>query len=438
MNAFKPAFRPAIRPAITSLFGGVYGGGVYKNVVVIGASIVNGAFGQSLTVPHPESTALMNTDGVTGVNIYGYGWSGHYIDQLIPKIQEARAAFPNGDTLFVIHGGGNNVSASRPYSAMSQVVSDDFNAQLDLMYSTISSYINDVIVCDLTFRNYDGTTTYNQDQGSLPFIDNLYTPRRIAKYTNTDGRSVMDLHTFIRNNYNAALGPDRVHFTGNGTLLFHSFLVDRIKYLFNGGTMPIPVADTLGQVAPEPPVGGDDDAIIIAFSRTAKDNANGYTGVWVDNADFVQGNSKALHDVSGVATPYTMVYGAKPSLGSLSSGVVLGVDFNKTLISDPILKGALYTSSTDPINLEFTGFNAGQTVEISHAAAKENTDPRYTVMFETGNISNFAEYYVSGPTPPTPAVLTCTADASGVVKVYMTYTQSSSFVYLAGMRVKPL
>ena len=89
--------------------------GQYDKVVVIGASIMEQVYGQDLTTPNATRTAEWQANGVA-VDVYGYGFTGYDINQIIPEVQTAmNTPLFASNTLFMIHIGGNNVSATRPY-----------------------------------------------------------------------------------------------------------------------------------------------------------------------------------------------------------------------------------------------------------------------------------------------------------------------------------
>ena len=408
----------------------------YKNVVVIGASIIQNSFGRDLVTPNAAATSYL---GVDGVNVYGYGWSGYTIELLMDKISEVFAAFPDNDTLFIVHAGGNNTTATIPYGTAAVSALAAFDTAITNMYSLISSRTNDVIVADLTFRDYNNECVYNQELGSLPFIENLYKPKRLAKWTNTDGNSVIDFYTYIRNNYALALSADRVHMTPAGEYLVMKFPLDRIRYLFNGGSMPAPIVDTIPPY--EAPTGGSENNIIINFGSDNLNSADLFTGVKVRALDFVAGNIMPIHDVSGNSTPYSMSFTAEAfaggaiTLGSNVNGVDLGGTFANSLMSNPIHRETLWWSPTDLVKIKFLGFTVGQTVNISFVATRVTGMVRYTEMIDVSNPVNLVAYPTSGSIPPEPVTLTLTANAYGEVEVQFDAKSGTAYTYLGGIQL---
>jgi len=210
----------------------------YDNIVFVGASIVEQTFGKDLVNNNLAATSYFNE---YGVKVYGYGWSGYTLDNGCDKLAEAIAHFAGTRTLFVPHLGGNDTSGTRPYATMNASGVQQITLGFNKLYTTINSVLNDTVVADLSFRDYDDTTHANQENGSLPYVLNEQSPRRLAKFTNTDGRSVMDWYNFTYQNYLTFLSADNIHPTEEGKVMLREFSLDRLKYIVMGGDMPPPL-----------------------------------------------------------------------------------------------------------------------------------------------------------------------------------------------------
>lgn len=405
---------------------------VYKNIVVIGASIVKASFGQSLVTPNAVATSYFNHEGV---EVYGYGWSGYDLSQLIPKVGEALAAFPDGDTRFIIQAGGNDVTALRPYSTATALELSTFQSEFDSLLAILSDVWNDTLITDLTFRNYDNTTLFNQDNGSRPFIDSIYKPARNSLYTNVDGNSVLDWYNYVRNNYSVMLSADNVHMSPAGETMLREFTLNRVSYLFDGGAIPDPILDTIEAVVD---TGGTTTAKIINFGS----NQTGFSGTKVYNTDFNNNLDIPIVDVSGTDTGLTVKISALNSSGSPITvsnnvnGVDLGLPFANTLMSNPIHQSSCWWSPNDNITLEFKGFTPMQSVILKFVGTRVTSSPRVTQVIDLSNTSNFSSYSTSKSSPDQPSSLTLVADALGVIKVKVdAANDGTAYAYLGGIEL---
>jgi len=400
----------------------------YDNIVFVGASIMNGAFGQSLTVPNANATTYLNN----GTNVYGYGWSGEKYAAIRPKILEALAAFEGTKTLFVIHAFGNNISGDRPLANNDATVKQEWNDMLDDVYAITDAVRGDCIIADPTFRNYDGTTLYDIDQGSFPYIGEYFTPRRNARFTNTDGSCILDLHTMVREN-NGWLLPDGIHIDDN--VSFRAGILDRLRYLTDGtGVKPDPIVQTIPLDDPSKPPATPTDTVIVNFGTLTL--SDGFQGTSLTAEAFNAHNTRRLKTGQGFYTEYTMkTFSIGANAGNNTSGRTLSTPYNDTLISDPLHSNCIYIP--EEAELTFSGFDANQVVEVSFIATKSDYEDYLTRMEEKGNPSNFAEYNSSQVSPAAPTPISITADSNGVVSVLIKEVNFRN-AYLGAVRINPL
>lgn len=392
----------------------------YTNIVVIGASIVEGSFGRDLTTPNSLAQAALEGAGITGVNIYGYGWSGFTITQILPKISEAFAAFPNDDTLFIIHIGGNNVTLTRPYATATQTELDGLRSELDELYSLIESRRDDVIVASLTFRDYDDITADNEDNGSLPYITNEYAKRFNTRFQNKDGMPVVDLYTWSYANRVDILAEDNIHLTNFGKQLLREFVPTRIKYLLDGTAMPEPVSRVKVASAP----------VMVVFGRTVPYGRN-----FVDPVTLHSGVPLALTAEDDTVSGLT--YSAIPSTADTS---VSGISDNSSgmdvitpqppLYVSEVTRQSIFTASAHNIIHQLNGLIAGEQVLISIVASRTSTT-RLTRFSEVGNLGNTVTLDTGSTPPQLPVEITLTADANGVVS-FIQETASNNYSYIGG------
>ncbi|MEC7263853.1 MAG: SGNH/GDSL hydrolase family protein, partial [Bacteroidota bacterium] len=263
--------------------------GQYDKVVVIGASIINYTYGQDLSTPNVTRTAEWQANGVN-VEVYGYGFPGYTINQIIPKVQTAMSTFTS-NTLFMIHIGGNDVSNTRPYNTATpaelQAISDNYDA----LIATIGpARLNDVIIMPITFREYGSNDVYNnQELGSLPYNQNILIPKILANtpaQINSDGNPIVDMYNFTRNNPET-YGLDGIHpIDPEGELLISDYMSLRASYFINSGTtLPSPIApndDSDGDFVVDGQDLDDDNDGILDVDEGADCAVGGSSLVWGD------------------------------------------------------------------------------------------------------------------------------------------------------------
>ena len=140
-----------------------------NNIVIIGASIIEQTGGRDLVTPNASVTTQFQNAGMA-VDVYFYGWSGQDYDDLKLRVDEAIAAYPT-ETLFIFHGGGNDVTSTRPYgTALPAEITKFENDTTEIINKFISAN-SQYIIIPLTFRAYADPNTdfiiYN-NQRQLP------------------------------------------------------------------------------------------------------------------------------------------------------------------------------------------------------------------------------------------------------------------------------
>lgn len=242
-----------------TLGGGVIGDSTIlppqiKNVVVMGASIMDGTVGTA-----GLRTAFQNilrTRLEHPVTVWDAAVSATTTTTYITEWPALSAAIPaslnNNTTLAYIHIGGNDVTGNRPYTSAQD------STTIATMLSNINWIIDRVeargwrwVLADLSFRNYDGTTVANEDAGSLPYNERVHQVinfQRNSPYQHADGRSYLDFYTAVYNN-RAWLSADNVHLTASGTTGLQNYVAYVLtciergvepRNLVKGGTYYLP------------------------------------------------------------------------------------------------------------------------------------------------------------------------------------------------------
>ena len=92
------------------------------------------------------------------------------------------------------------------------------------------------ILNQLGFRDYDDTTYLNEENGALPYNENIITPlvlSRTPEFAYSDGQSFYQLYNLVYNNYETYLGDDNIHLNSTGRSAFQVRFIESIcKYIF--------------------------------------------------------------------------------------------------------------------------------------------------------------------------------------------------------------
>lgn len=224
-------------------------------VVFVGASIIEQTFGRNLATPHAARTAAFRAAGLA-VDVYGYGWSGATVASIRPRVVEALAAHPEG-TLFVIHIGGNNVTATRPFASASASQKTAIASDYAALIADIGARKGDVILCPTTFRTYQDAADIaalpaprdavfaDEALGSRPYNDAIFIPAIAAwrpETINTDGNPVVDLYNATRNVYESYVSGDGVHPANPaGRDILAQVMIDRLGWAIGAAPVPAPI-----------------------------------------------------------------------------------------------------------------------------------------------------------------------------------------------------
>ena len=108
-------------------------------------------YGTSLTTPNTWATQSLNN----GLPVYGYATSGVRTRALITNVNEAVAAFPVvGETLFLVHPTGNDVTGNLEYSQRSAAELDGLRTDLNDFLDAFGAHLPNVMPILSSFRAY--------------------------------------------------------------------------------------------------------------------------------------------------------------------------------------------------------------------------------------------------------------------------------------------
>lgn len=183
-----------------------------RKIVVLGASILNGAFNSPV-----ESVSYNHAIGSNLGDLAEYAVSGDTPADTLADLPAILAA-ETEPCLFVMHNGGNVVSETRPYITAPIKRLDDLENNLREIIKTAKAAGHDFALANLTYRNYSDILP-DGSNGSLPYNDNIIEPL-IRELTpewwnfETD-RPVLDLYQWAFDNQ-ALMQADGIHYTGPG------------------------------------------------------------------------------------------------------------------------------------------------------------------------------------------------------------------------------
>ncbi|MEX5730251.1 hypothetical protein Ga0609869_003604 [Rhodovulum iodosum] len=365
-----------------------------ENVVVLGASIMDGSFGSPAinAALQPFAAAI----GFTGT-LVTYSASGDEISNTIARLSTAKTdlAASAGSNLYIVHSGGNNVSNNRPYPGGKAVFQTDYTALMDAIVADGDK----VVPLPLTKRFYveaplvvegDDATEAN---GSLPYNENIIHPA-ISAYAPgfmVDGAPYANPYAFA-DRWNDYIGGDGIH--GLGKCLAHYILMrvaGRALGLSDGARAGRTLIYSLKNGQPYEYLPGAAYNELTSYSTGANDPV--FVG--------------AL-DTAGLLDPFIEVE-AGPF--STSANVTLDdADFRDRLADSrfhdiDMMQSLIGVSGTDVLTLTFTGLYPGDLVTVKVAAqhAFGNTTARVgdvtlnggeTVQVNAGSgaLSNQAEF----------------------------------------------
>lgn len=351
-----------------------------SHLVVLGASIEEALFGTSGERSSFQSEVLTLTGKPITVHDYATsGWTTQNLLDSMPATTAALAHLPkDGSTYAMIHIGGNDVTANRPYtSAQDPTVIASMIAGINAIIDHCEAAGWRWVLCDLTFRNYDGTT-YGQpsaeEGGALPYnrlVTQAINRARGSKYVHPDGRSWFDLYTLLWNNV-SWLQSDGIHILGGSEGAFRSALAQMVKPLVDG-SVPQPLTK-----APAPSFSFDvGETILVSFGTTGKTVAADTNPVLVVSQSNMtagtvySGNlkEKAGQTLTGVSLVSVRPFASFNNAGN--SALSLAPHISGAMMSQSLFVGTSPPSgpTADDAAVKFVGLPAG-TYDIVAAGSR--------------------------------------------------------------------
>lgn len=404
-----------------------------QNVIIVGASIIEQTGGQDLVTPNATITQDFVNAGMN-VDVYFYGWSGFDLEDLSPKVDEVLAAFPNNDSVVIFHGGGNDVTITRPYVTATTAEINKFNTDLDVIINKFIAVNTELVVVPLTFRAYADPTVdafiyNNQDEGSLPYNTNIYLPRIPSSQINTDGNSVIDVYNRFRNDQGTFLQTDGIHPLQAGKDDLVQAIIDGVNYLYFNAPIPAPIIPE----AANPNVGATGKVVVSLGSSTA---LAGFNTIIAPTG--LSTTPVVLQNISGSDTDIFLQItsstadNASADRGNNTTGRNFGsTTFDDSLENNPVYNNSIYMKASDTFTYTLSGFAPNQVIDFLVCGSRVATDSRVTLI--TSNDAKTASFDTSIDPPVAPqSLLVVAADASGVITLTQS-TQTGTYSYLGGI-----
>lgn len=199
---------------------------IYSNtLILLGASII---FDMA---SFAGVQSIINRQHHIDVTVVNAGVSGETIEEIAARVDSVLATNGEYGGHVFIHAGGNNVTDDRPFSTMSTEELQSFVDSLNYIITAVRNANMIPVVSDLTFRDYDDTTVYLEENGSRPFNENLikdiYSSRH-PEWCFSDGQPYAQLYDLFRNSYTTYLGSDNVHHLSAGRVAAANHISDVI------------------------------------------------------------------------------------------------------------------------------------------------------------------------------------------------------------------
>jgi hypothetical protein len=400
----------------------------FSKVVCIGASQTYYSFGQDLTTPNAAATTVFQNNGLD-VEVYGYGWYGARVDLITTKVQEAFTAFPDSDVLFIIEGGGNNVTAYRPYSGMSTEDLALNNLHFQQFINTIVPRKSQCLVANISFRAYANITSNvifnDESQGSLPFNENILLPKIVASLPesiNIDGSPYLDVYNWSRNSFKKILSADGVHYSTYGEEQMRQFYAKRVKFKILQETAP----DVISRL----------DAVTVKFGTSTAQEYNIVSATqWNAGAPITL--TKDFQSSSTVSLSITN-YGTSAQAPASSSGgnpTEGGITvYTGDLYTNNITSSSIYLQTPRYADLTFSGFTPNTAYDVYFVGSRSAADERITRLSSVDG-SVFADINTSASPAQRPKFITVTTNSFGALTVRVSHT-GTTYAYLSGIQVK--
>lgn len=385
--------------------------------VIMGASIMNGAFGTEArrTIFQDE----LEAKGLIVYDVAEYATGGHTSTSTLAVVPTVIADYTGSEaqTLVLLHVGGNDISSSGPYPGGS--------ATLDSNYRQIISDLQTagftVMPCSITYRippASNPSAPYNE-RVVIPAITEL-TPEALR----LSGRPIIDLyrHTLVTPNIH---DPDGIHYTSTG--------YDELAR-FIGATLPDGVDNSSASASTI-------NNLIVDFGATGVVDFGGFTGgssTLQSTDSLFDSNGKKLTDLTVTITGFAD--GANSS-GIDYSGVGYSIERGDvTKDSVFVAHSGFAGSNGDTGQISFSGdsIESAATYTVTIAASRGTSDGTRWGSYQCGGVSKDINAADVGAGALQTAVFTGVTGSqllSNGITVTRRDPELSSFAYVNGIQI---
>lgn len=402
-------------------------------IVLIGASIIEGAFGRSLVTPHAAATQAFADAGVVNPTVYGYGFGGETTSGAVTRLSEAMTAFPNA--YYIVHTGGNDITPNRPYSSMSAGTTSAIEADWDALITQAQTKPGKVFIANATFRDYGDACFQDPSLGSKPYNDNIFVPRISAGLPHAMNGPIplVDFYRWSLADFETYLTADNIHHTAAGQAAMRAFTAARTAHVFTGGAAP---GNLTERVYEAPPVVTFDvgDVLTMNYNLVSTPPINSH------NANNVHPAIALLKD-DGSDPGVTMTFSTaaiRENTGANGYGLnevgrpVAQGPYDGTLYNNVVLGNSMFFGASATGTIDHSGLPQG-TYEIAAVGSRDTVEQRTTRITLEGGATG--TYNTSVDPPAAPLVLTGTADVDGTLSFTIS-NAGGSYSYLGGYSIK--
>ena len=415
----------------------VVGGGLeeFERVVFIGASIMEQTFGSSLSLRNTAAEAAFAAQGAV-VEVYAHAAGGSDAGQVQTLLSEALATFPD-KTLFFVHAGGNNVTANRPYPGGDTTLTGQLDGLIDIAATRPGS----VIISDLTFRDYGGSTATNEAAGAKPYNDTIYLPAFRARAGDllsrayyADGTPVSCLYEWSWENRAAYLSGDNIHPENpGGRNLLRSWLAERLAPICLG----LPAPAQFVRTAPPPAPALD---IFVEYGVQTASGVNTPAFTFLAGSGQTSDGPFALLNADGTDPGVSLTLNFSAPAPGDSSGFGINTagngdgapGFDGTLMSSVFTADSYFAGAAYTVDHVISGLAANTAYRVELVASRDAGDSRET-RYDFANGETATIQTTADPTQA-PVAIDTVSDGAGQI----TLTQSAvsgAWSYLGGLRI---
>lgn len=331
-----------------------------QNFLIVGASIMDTSM-----VPATLETLMDATYTNSSSTFYNEavaGWKTADLAAGIDAILATYVAVP--EMLVMIHIGGGDISAQRPYSNSTAAEITAFTTDITYVVDAITAAGFVPILADVTYRDYTTvplTTVNSEVIGSNPYNDNIYTTLIQAltpDFSYGSGNSYLQFYNEFYNESATVFNADGVHPNSTGQAVLRQRFVDSIGHYNFVGSAP----DQVTKVNPDPLVSSGiyRTGFYLITSNTSSDSITQIESP-INTSAIAVISTNDVYD--GITFSFTGSFGS-PSLGGVRTGDDSG------FLLDAQMQNSFYVTSGNTATVTITELATGETYTLRVSGSK--------------------------------------------------------------------